>query len=171
LNEDFLDMLRALLDEEVDFMVVGAYALAIHDVPRATGDIDIWLGPGADNARRVRRALQAFGAPLDALDISERDLATPGMVVQVGVAPRRIDLLTALDGVDFERARSTRVLHQVDALEVPFIGRDDLIRNKRATGVSRIWLTSRCSSKVSETGPSAGRRRLRSVRGWTARIA
>jgi hypothetical protein len=134
LNEDFLDMLKALLDEEVDFMVVGAYALAVHNVPRATGDIDIWLRLGPDNARRVRRALEAFGAPLDVLDISEGDLATPGMVVQVGLAPRRIDLLTELDGVDFESARSTRVLHRVETLDVPFIGREDLIRNKRATG-------------------------------------
>jgi hypothetical protein len=134
LNEDFLDMLRALGDEGVDYMVVGAHALALYDVPRATGDFDIWVGPGTDNAERLHRALTRFGAPLAALGISLDDLAKPGIVVQLGLAPRRIDLLTELTGLEFESAAKSRVLHRIDDLDVPFIGRADLIRNKRATG-------------------------------------
>lgn len=127
-------MLRALLEEGADFMVVGAHALALYDVPRATGDIDIWIAPGEWNARRVFRALERFGAPLESLGVSLADLGRRNLVVQLGLAPRRIDLLTDLTGVDFAAAKSGRELRKLDGLEVPFIGRVDLIRNKRATG-------------------------------------
>jgi hypothetical protein len=115
-------------------MVVGAHALAVHGVPRATGDIDIWIRADAQNAARVWRALLRFGAPVEALELAAADLATPGMVVQLGLPPRRIDLLTQLSGLDFEDASSTRVVHRVERLDVPFIGREALIRNKLATG-------------------------------------
>ena len=137
MNEDFLDILEQLVAAGARFMVVGAHALAVHGFPRATGDLDLWIGPGDDNARRVMAALVRFGAPVQSLGISEDDLRTPGMVVQIGLPPRRIDVLTRATGVEFEAAWSTRVLHRVGEVQVPFISRDMLIANKRATGRPR----------------------------------
>ena len=134
LNEDFQDLLRALLDEKATFLIVGAYALAIHGVPRATGDLDIWIKPDLDNAKHVWNALQSFGAPIKALDISVSDLAKPGMVVQIGLPPRRIDLLTDISGVTFEKTWQARVLHEIEGLTVPFIGKEELLQNKKASG-------------------------------------
>lgn len=137
MNEDFRDLLRALAAEGVRFLVVGAHALAVHGVPRATGDLDIWIRRTEENARRVWRALRAFGAPLEALDLSRDDLLVPNRVVQLGVPPRRIDLLTDLTGVEFSTAWEGRATVAIGGIEVPFIGRDALVENKRATGRSR----------------------------------
>ena len=109
LNPDFRDMLSALSAEAAEYLLVGAYALAVHGVPRATGDLDVWVRPTADNARRVRSALTRFGAPL--ADLTEGDLVRPDTVFQIGVAPNRID-----------------------GLDVPVLARHHLIRNKKATG-------------------------------------
>ena len=100
-NSDYADMARALLDAGVEFMLVGGYAVSVHGYPRTTFDIDFWVRPSAENARRVMGALRAFGAPLR--EISEEDFDHPDMVVQIGVAPRRIDLLTRIDGVERRR--------------------------------------------------------------------
>jgi hypothetical protein len=132
LNPDFRDILSALSDEGVEYLLVGAYALAAHGLPRATGDIDLWVRPSAENAARVWRALMRFGAALDRLSTS--DLTMPDVVVQIGVSPRRIDLLTSIDGVAFDAAWPERVLVQIDGLEVPVISRSHLIANKRASG-------------------------------------
>jgi hypothetical protein len=133
-NEDFRDLLSELLDAGVRFLVVGAHAMAVHGVPRATGDLDVWIGPGPANARRAWGALQRFGAPVEQLGVSREDLETPGMVVQIGLPPRRIDLLTAASGLDFEDAWCNRTVHSIGPREVPFLSREDLIRNKRASG-------------------------------------
>ena len=132
MNQDFLDLLRTLFDLEVRFVVVGAHALAVHGRPRATGDIDILIEPTPENARVCYAALQNFGAPLG--DLSVEDLHTPGTVFQMGVPPRRIDILTRISGVSFAEAWNTKVTATVDSLEVPFLGRDALIKNKRSTG-------------------------------------
>jgi hypothetical protein len=108
LNEDFQDLLNELLDGEARFLVVGAHAMAVHGVPRATGDMDVWISPEPSNAERVWAALQRFGAP--------------------------IEQLGDLSGLDFDEAWSHRTMHSFGPREVPFLGRDDLIRNKRATG-------------------------------------
>jgi hypothetical protein len=134
LNEDFQDLLIELLDGNVRFLVVGAYAMAVHGVPRATGDIDVWISPQPSNAERAWVALRRFGAPVEQLGVTLEDLQTPGMVVQIGQPPRRIDLLTALSGLDFDEAWNNRTMHSFAAREVPFLGREDLIRNKRASG-------------------------------------
>jgi hypothetical protein len=134
LNEDFLDLLRSLLDSGARFLVAGAHALAGHGTPRATGDLDVWILADPENVERVWQALQHFGAPVKALGISREDLETPGNVVQIGLPPRRIDLLTELSGVTFEEAWRSRVVQEVGALQVPFLGKETLIRNKRATG-------------------------------------
>jgi len=133
-NEDFLDMLAALLNSGARFLVVGAHALAVHGVPRATGDLDIWIPLNDENTDLVWAALSRFGAPVESLGVSKQDFKTAGTVVQIGLSPRRIDILNQLSGVDFESAWRSRVEHAVGSLEVPFIGRDTLVHNKRATG-------------------------------------
>lgn len=131
-NEDFRDLLAALLEAHARFLVVGAHAMAVHGVPRATGDLDVWIASDGDNAGRVWSALVWFGAPVAALGFSEEDLTRPDQVLQIGLPPRRVDLLTTISGVDFEQAWPGRVVHEVSSLPVPFISRDDLVRNKRA---------------------------------------
>jgi hypothetical protein len=132
LNPDFRDMLSELNEAGADYIVVGAYALAAHGVPRATGDIDIWVRADASNASRVHAALSQFGAPLDQLSLG--DLSSPDVVFQVGVAPRRIDILTSIDGVEFAEAWPRRFAIDVDGLSIPILGREDFIANKRASG-------------------------------------
>ena len=134
LNEDFLDLLRALDGARADYVVVGAYALAVHGIPRATGDIDILVRPAADNAARVHAALLRFGAPLAAHGIEAAAFETPDVVYQLGLPPRRIDLLTSISGVAFEEAIGTAVVLEIAGLRVPFLGREALLRNKRAAG-------------------------------------
>ena len=131
LNPDYRDILSAFSAEKVEFLLVGAYALAAHGAPRATGDLDLWICPSAENARRTWRALVVFGAPLE--NLTESDLSTPGTVIQIGREPRRIDLLTTIDGVGFDEAWGARTRIQVDGMTIPVIGRDEFLRNKRAT--------------------------------------
>jgi len=131
-NPDFRDMLSALSGEGAEYLLVGAHALAVHGHPRATRDIDIWIGTAGENPARVWRALERFGAPLG--DLEPDDLRQPDLVFQVGVPPRRIGLLTSLDGVDFPAAWHARVEVELDGLAVPVISRADLIATKRASG-------------------------------------
>jgi hypothetical protein len=133
-NPDFLDLLAAFLEAGVRFLVVGAHALAVHGVPRATGDLGVWIGPEPGNADRAWSALVAFGAPLAAMDVTRDDFGRPEQVVQVGLPPRRIDILTSISGVGFEEAWTERVTHETSGLAVPFLGRAALVRNKRASG-------------------------------------
>ena len=133
MNPDFLDLLAALVRAEARFLIVGAHAMAAHGVPRATGDMDVWIRPDPENAERVWAALTEFGAPLRAFDLSQADLTAPGVVFQMGEPPRRIDLLTSITGVDFEEAWAARSVHRVGDLDVPFLGRAALLDNKRAT--------------------------------------
>jgi hypothetical protein len=129
MNPDFLDLLRACSAHNVRYKVVGAYALAVHGHPRATGDLDVWVEASPDNAERVMRE---FGAPLDAVTAS--DFSRPGIVFQMGLPPGRIDVLTTLTGVTFEEAWPTRVRSAFGPADADFIGRSALVRNKRATG-------------------------------------
>jgi hypothetical protein len=133
-NEDFRDLLQALLQTGARFLVVGAHAMAVHGVPRATGDLDVWICPDPVNADRVWQALVHFGAPVSGLELSRKDLEIPGMVVQIGLPPRRIDILTEVSGLTFEEAWQNRTTHTVGAHAIPFLSRQDLIRNKRASG-------------------------------------
>jgi hypothetical protein len=132
MNPDFVDLLRAFAAADVRYLVVGAYALAHHGRPRATGDLDLWVDATTMNAPRVMRALAAFGAPLT--DIRESDFATPGVVFQIGVPPGRIDILTELTGLTFDEAWPDRDAGQFGDLTVDFIGRAAFIRNKQSTG-------------------------------------
>jgi hypothetical protein len=133
-NDDFRDLLAALIEARARFLVVGAHAMAVHGVPRATGDLDVWVEATPENARRVLDALVVFGAPVRSLGVSEADFTEPGRVVQLGLPPRRIDLLTSISGVEFASAWPERIAHDVIGLTVPFLGRAALVRNKRASG-------------------------------------
>src|SRR5262249_23044268 len=119
-------------EEKVEYLVVGAYALAAHGLPRATGDIDLWIKRDERNAGRVWRSLAKFGAPLS--DLKEGDFSSPGMVYQIGVAPNRIDILTSIDGVEFNDAWKQRVEVSIEGLLVFVISRTHLIANKKAVG-------------------------------------
>jgi hypothetical protein len=132
MNPDFVDLLRSFAAADVRFLIVGAYALAHHGRPRATGDLDVWVDATPANAPRVIRGLRAFGAPMH--QISEADFATPGIVFQIGVPPGRIDILTNLTGLTFADAWSEREQGRFDSLTVDYLGREAFLRNKRATG-------------------------------------
>lgn len=132
LNEDYKDMLQALVEEKAKFLLVGAYALAAHGYLRATLDIDIWVMPSPRNADAVLRALQRFGAPLH--DLTAADLQADGTVFQIGVAPRRIDILTTASGLHFEETFARSLTVDIEGIEVHIPSLDDLIRNKRTTG-------------------------------------
>jgi hypothetical protein len=125
-------MLSALFAEKVEFLLVGAYALAAHGFPRATGDLDIWSRRSSENAERVWRALERFRVPLGHLALA--DLKSPDIVFQIGVAPNRIDVLTSIDAVDFEEAWSRRTEIELGGRSVAVLGREDMIRNKKAVG-------------------------------------
>jgi len=135
MNQDFVDLLRAFVAADVRFLVVGAYALALHGRPRATGDLDLWIDATPENAPRVLQALRAFGAPTH--DIRVEDFRAPGVVYEIGVAPGRIDILTELTGILFAEAWPNRVRHPFGGVDVDFIGRQAFVQNKRATGRTR----------------------------------
>jgi hypothetical protein len=130
LNNDFRDILSEFCAAGVEFVLVGAYAMAAHGLPRATGDIDLWVRCTGENAERVMIALARFGAPLH--EIRVEDFHQPGIVFQIGVAPRRVDVLTEIDGVAFEEAWRDRTEIEIDALSVPVLSRAHLLQNKRA---------------------------------------
>jgi hypothetical protein len=129
-NRNFVEMLSALFDADADYLIVGAYALAAHDRPRATKSLDIWVRASRANAKRVRRAIEIFGMPVDKISVD--DLASPGLVLQFGVPPQRIDVMTSVSGITFDEAWPRRILVDVEGKQHPVIGKNDLIRNKRA---------------------------------------
>jgi len=134
LHEDFRDLLILFADAGVEFVIVGAYALALHGAPRASGDIDLFVRATPDNAERVFTALARFGALLEAAGVAAADFAQPGLVYQIGLPPRRIDVLTEISGVTFDEAWGSRVTVEVEGRAVGFIGRTALLRNKQAAG-------------------------------------
>lgn len=132
LNPDFRDALLCFSAERVDDLLVGAYALAAHGLPRATGDIDLWVRASPDNATRIVRALEAFGAhaePFGADDFTRDD-----QILLLGIPPVRVDVITSIDGVTFDNAWADRLLVHVDGIPVSIISRRDLLRNTRASG-------------------------------------
>lgn len=130
LDPDFSEFVESFNDHEVRYLVVGGYALAAHGLPRATGDLDAWVWVDDDNAERILAALAAFG--FGGLGLEASDFDHPDSVVQLGYPPYRIDILTSIDGVDFEDAWERRLSINIDGLQLEVIGRDDLLRNKIA---------------------------------------
>jgi len=132
MNRDFAEMLKALGAESVEFLVVGAYAVAGHGIPRATGDIDLWVRPSTDNAARVWRALERFGAQRSR--VSPESFTQPDVVYQIGLPPNRIDFLTTIDGVEFDDAWAEKVPCVVGGIAFNMISLRHLVANKIATG-------------------------------------
>lgn len=130
LDPNFRDMLGLLLSGGAKFLVVGGFAMAAHDRPRYTGDIDIWVRPDPSNAARVWEALLRFGAPLSGMSIE--DFASPGVVYQMGVPPARIDIMTSIQAVEFDEAWEARVDVELDGMKVHFLGREHLLQNKES---------------------------------------
>lgn len=132
LNEDYKDMLRALSVEKVKYLLVGAYAMAAHGYLRSTLDIDFWVLQSPQNADAVMRALQRFGAPLH--NLTAEDLQQDGTIFQIGIAPRRIDIITEASGLEFEEVYERSEPIAIEGIEVRIPSIADLIRNKRSTG-------------------------------------
>lgn len=132
MNPDFRDLFAEFNAQGVEYLVVGAHALAVHGHVRATKDLDVWVRPEAGNAKRVLKALASFGAPLQ--DLTEADLTGPGLIFQMGLPPLRIDILTSIDGVEFDEAWPARVLTKFADQPVGVLSQEHLIKNKRSSG-------------------------------------
>ena len=135
LPQDWKELLELFNSHKVEYLIVGAHALALHGIPRYTGDIDILVNPSEENAVRILAALRDFGFGSLSLDVA--DFSQPAKVVQLGVVPNRIDLLTGLTGVTFEDAASDSVLGELDGVPVPYIGIRAFRKNKLAAGRPR----------------------------------
>jgi hypothetical protein len=132
LNNDYRDILLALSKRKAKFLLVGAYAMAAYGYPRSTMDVDLWIMPNPENAILVLQALEDFGAPSGSL--STDDLQKEDIVFQIGVAPRRIDILTSVDGLNFEDAFTDSQIIEIEGIPVHVLSMTDLIKNKRSTG-------------------------------------
>lgn len=132
LSQDFRDMLSALNSAGVEYLVVGAFAVGLHGLTRATKDIDLWVRPSAENADRIWEALIQFGAPLR--KIGPEDFMKPDTIVQIGVAPLRIDLLSSIEGLDFEKAWAGRIETHLLGEPVSVLNLKDLLTSKRTSG-------------------------------------
>lgn len=135
IQKDFKELLELFNAQKVEYLIVGGYALAFHGAPRFTGDIDLFVKPDIDNAQRILAALSEFG--FGSLDLSETDFTSGDNVIQLGVPPVRIDIMTSLSGIEWEKAVTGKVLGHYGDTEVYFIGREDFITNKRTLGRKR----------------------------------
>ncbi len=132
LDKDFNECVELFIAHDVQFLIIGGYALAAHGFPRATGDLDAWVWASDTNAAKIITALDAFG--FANVGISVSDFLREDSVVQLGYPPYRIDILTSIDGLEFAEAWASRVMVRINNMDVPFISRDDLITNKTAVG-------------------------------------
>lgn len=133
-NPHFSELLRTLNEHGVEFLVVGGYAVMKYAEPSFTKDLDLWIRNSPANAERVYAALRAFGAPLEADEVTVADFASDDLTYQIGRAPLRVDILTRIDGVIFDEAWSRRTPGRLAGIDVHFIGLEDLMRNKKAAG-------------------------------------
>lgn len=132
MNSDFRDLLQSLHECDVRYLVAGGYAVIHHSQPRYTKDIDIWLEPTRENARKLMRAFRVFGIPM--VGVTAEDFATPGTQFNLGVAPCEIDFLTTIPGLEFESAWSNRVISSENDFPIYYLGKADLIRAKQTAG-------------------------------------
>lgn len=129
---DFKEFLRLLTSKGIEYLVVGGYAVGYYGYPRATGDMDIWIAVGEENALKMVETLREF--EFDVPELRKQLFLTRDKVVRMGVPPMRLEILTSIDGVDFESCYKNRVIEDIDGIMVNFISRQDLLINKRATG-------------------------------------
>jgi hypothetical protein len=132
LDRDFREFIESCVAHEVRFLIVGGYAVAAHGHPRFTKDIDVWLWTDRRNAERLIAALDDFG--FGSLGLTADDFSEPEVVIQLGYPPKRIDLLTSIDGVTFDDCYPDRLVVDIEDVSVPFIDRTNLLKNKKAAG-------------------------------------
>jgi len=148
LAKDFQEILIELADAEADFVVIGGYAVAFHGHPRGTKDLDVLVRAVPANAERVYRALALFGAPLELLEVQEADFASYDGVLQIGLPPRRIDILNKATGITFDEAIEDDLSTQIEGRRIPIIGLDALTKNKLAAGRKQDLADVAALSKV-----------------------
>lgn len=132
IQSDFKELLELFNANKVEYVIVGGYALAFHGAPRFTGDIDLFVSSDRDNAKRILAALKQFG--FGSLELSEEDFTCPDRVIQLGVPPVRIDIMTSLTDLSWQRVASNKVACSYGNTQVYFISKEDLISNKKALG-------------------------------------
>jgi len=154
LPEDFRDLLVELADAGAEFVLIGGHAVAFHGHPRATKDMDVLIRANTSNAERVYRALAAFGARLSAFEVQAADFATYDGVLQIGLPPRRIDILNRADGITFDEAVAEGSSFALEGRKIPVIGRAALFKNKRA--VARLQDLADVEALAGKADPSQG---------------
>ena len=132
LQPDFKEFIELLNEKKIEFLIVGGYAVGFHGRPRYTGDMDFWINNTAENAHRMKEALDLFG--FASFNIHASEFEKEDLVLQLGYEPVRIDILTTISGVDFEACYRRKVIAHIDGVHIPFIHIDDLKANKRSTG-------------------------------------
>ncbi len=132
LSPDFKEFLQLLNENNVKYLIVGAYAVAVHGHPRYTGDLDVWIETTAENAQRIAEVLDRFG--FGSTSVDKKDFLEIGQVIQLGYPPNRIDILTSLDGIEFSECYPRRVEFDIDGIQVRFVDLESLKKNKRAVG-------------------------------------
>ncbi len=132
LSKDLREFLALLNSNEVEYLVVGAFAVAFHGYSRYTADLDLFVRPTPENTDRAMRALAQFG--FGNAGMHAQDFQSPGNAILLGVKPNRVDLLTGISGVTFEEAWAARTKGELEGIPTQFIGREELLRNKRSTG-------------------------------------
>lgn len=135
LNPDFLDFITLLGKKSVEYLVVGGYAVGFHGFPRYTGDIDFFVAVSERNAQRLMEVFQEFG--FGEIGIEKQDFLKPWFIIEIGREPRKIQVLTGIDGVTFDECRETAVEYDYLGQKMRFIGLEPLIRNKKASGRSK----------------------------------
>jgi hypothetical protein len=135
LNEDFLEFIGLLEAHGVDYLIIGGYAVALHGFPRFTGDIDFFVAVNPENAAKLMQVFEAFG--FGDIGIRHEDFLRPDFVIEIGREPRKIQVITGIDGVEFAECRSRRVEVEWQGIHLKFIGKQDLIRNKRTSARSK----------------------------------
>ena len=132
IQSDFKELLELFNSHKVEYLITGAYALAFHGAPRYTGDIDLYIKPESSNASRIINALDQFG--FGSLGLKTEDFTTPGQIIQLGLPPARIDIITSISGVSWDEAEGGKIAGSCGGVPVYFIGREQFITNKQATG-------------------------------------
>ncbi|GBU25713.1 hypothetical protein R83H12_02368 [Fibrobacteria bacterium R8-3-H12] len=148
LKDDYKDMIKILLEENVKFILVGGIAVILHGHVRGTKDLDLWVYANSQNAPLLIKALAKFGAPMQ--DISASDFELEGTIFQIGTEPIRIDIITRIAGLNFEEAMNNVNIMEIDGLQVPVISIEDLIKNKKASGRFQDLADARVLEKILE---------------------
>ncbi len=131
-SQDFKEFVELLINHDAEYLIVGGYAVGIHGHPRYTGDLDIWLNPTPENARKILACVNDFG--FTSFELKQDDFTKEGNIVQLGYPPIRIDLLTQIDGVTFDECYKNKTQFEIEGLLVNFIGYQDLLKNKKESG-------------------------------------